>query len=158
MRKKIIVITSLIFILCTHLSFAEQENKFAEEHLYKKGLQALKENDYVSALKYLYAFRVINKARFEHFKELEVKIDTHIAFCEDVLKGLDYIKRIIVSSTSTASTAAGKTDDLLEKLVVILNAQGYERPDLELEKLEKEKSVLEKKIELEKLKKEYKVK
>lgn len=192
MRKKIIVTITLIFIMCTHLLLAEDEKGFAEEQLYKNGLHALKQKDYVSGLKYLYAFRVINKAALEDHKDLAAKIDQNISFCEDILNRL--------SNLYTSGSLVGAAS---------INAQGYERPDvefksvgkivldnkdvgyiivgpktidnketftvdgskieglrgkvdnkydlksiIELEKLEREKSILDKKIELEKLKTE----
>ena len=136
MRKKIIVIISLVFILCTHLFFAEEENQFAEAQLYQDGLQAFNQKSYVSALKYLYAFRVINKVRLENHKDLEIKIDKHIAYCEDLLKRLSNLN---TSGSLIGSTfiSASKVADPLEKQITTFNAQGYEMPDVEFKSIGK---------------------
>ncbi|MFL0811618.1 MAG: hypothetical protein K6L76_14455 [Agarilytica sp.] len=112
MKKTSILNTFLFSMLCLSIneSLADDapQEKSAYRNLYNNGITAYKNKDYVTALKYLFSYRLVNENKLVEHEKFSSQLDAAIEHSERKLR--DTIKLangIEKKETESAIRAAG---------------------------------------------------
>lgn len=77
-----------LMLLSMNASFADKTTQKSTDHrnIYDKGMTAYKNEDYVTALKYLFSYRLINEGKLVEHKEFSSQLNAAIEHSEKELR------------------------------------------------------------------------
>ena len=96
--KTIILGIALCFALSMQASFAEEvETKVVTlDEMYEKGNEAYKSKDYLTALKYLFAYRAVNEEKLSEHTEFSDQLNEAIATSESyILEAIKFREKFV---------------------------------------------------------------
>ncbi|MFM2368102.1 MAG: hypothetical protein RL619_398 [Bacteroidota bacterium] len=101
---KLLIIVIFLCVNITSSAFAE-----SEEDLYKIGQKAFNDKDYVTALKYLFAYKTLNIAELKKHKKFLDDLDTSIKISEDNIRTQNIQTRFNANNTNQGFNQIGLT-------------------------------------------------